>query len=276
MSRYRWVSRPRSGHALPRSPTRRSFLIRIAPHSNYRTGENAAGISSLFSWRIGRTPVRAGPPGFLTDSSALVEILVHPGMDELVEPAEFARPAGRQGRELLASLDGLRPSLQNLRDIARAIGIGAHLIHVAGAVVAAAERAHEWRRVHDLGFLRHDEFPAAGHCVALGVLRHCGAHPRSMLQVVIGIDVDDLIKRAELGVPESPQFGVFLPQRQALGISLFKFGQGSGAQGIGTDFVDHRRILQVTGPARGTPAYRQPILTLMVSRVHPMAGTAQL
>src|SRR6516225_5726922 len=78
------------------------------------------------------------------------------------------------------------------------------------------------------------------------------------------------------GVPESPQFGVFLPQRQALGIALFKFGQGSGAQGIGTDFVDHRRILQVTGPARGTPAYRQPILTLMVSRVHPMAGAAQL
>ena len=85
-----------------------------------------------------------------------------------------------------------------------------------------------------------------------------------------------LIERTELGVPERPQFGVSLARGQALGIALFKFGQGSRAQGIGADFVDHRRILQVTGPARGTPAYRQPILTLMVWRVHPMAGAARL
>jgi hypothetical protein len=63
-----------------------------------------------------------------------------------------------------------------------------------------------------------------------------------LAQVVVGIDVDDLIERTELGVPESPQFGVFLPQRQPLGIALFKFGQGPGAKGIHTDFVDHRRI----------------------------------
>jgi hypothetical protein len=38
-----------------------------------------------------------------------------------------------------------------------------------------------------------------------------------------------------------------LPQGQPFGKALFKFGYGPGAQGIGTDFVDHRRILQVIG-----------------------------
>src|SRR5215472_16721630 len=72
------------------------------------------------------------------------------------------------------------------------------------------------------GFLLDDELRAAGHRVALGVLRHCGAHSRSMFRVVVGIDVDDLIERTEFGMPEGPQFGVFLPQREPLLIALFE------------------------------------------------------
>src|SRR5260370_33854726 len=90
-------------------------------------------------WR----PRTAGPPGFLTDLGALAQILVHPGVDELVEPTELARPAGRQGGELLASLDRLAPRLQHLRDVARGVGVGAHLIHIPGAVVPAAQGAHK-------------------------------------------------------------------------------------------------------------------------------------
>src|SRR5215469_15129323 len=44
-----------------------------------------------------RRPRPAGPAGFLADAGALTQILVHPGVDELVEPAELARPARRQG-----------------------------------------------------------------------------------------------------------------------------------------------------------------------------------
>jgi hypothetical protein len=40
---------------------------------------------------------------------------------------------------------------------------------------------------------------------------------------------------------------VFLPQGEPLGKALFKFGHGPGAQGIGTDFVQHERILHVQG-----------------------------
>ena len=73
---------------------------------------------------------------------------------------------------------------------------------------------------------------------------------RTLSQVVVGIDVDDLIERTEVGVPEGPQFGVFLPQGEPFGKAFFKFGHGPGAQGIGTDFVQHRRILQMKGLAR--------------------------
>jgi hypothetical protein len=35
-----------------------------------------------------------------------------------------------------------------------------------------------------------------------GVLRHRCAYGRALPEVVVGIDVDDLIERTELGVPE--------------------------------------------------------------------------
>ena len=57
--------------------------------------------------------------------------------------------------------------------------------------------------------------------------------------------MDDLIERTNLGVPEGPEFRVFLPERQPFGKTLLEFSHGSGAQGIGTNFVDHGYILQV-------------------------------
>src|SRR3984893_1578174 len=63
----------RSGDAFPMSRTQRHFLIQIgAAAADYRTGEKAVGTSSLFSCRIGRTPLCGGhaPPG-LRDSSPM-------------------------------------------------------------------------------------------------------------------------------------------------------------------------------------------------------------
>jgi hypothetical protein len=65
--------RPRSGYARRESRTQRRFLIQIgAAAADYRTGEKAVGTSSLFSCRIGRTPLCGGhtPPG-LRDSSRM-------------------------------------------------------------------------------------------------------------------------------------------------------------------------------------------------------------
>ena len=63
---------------------------------------------------------------------------------------------------------------------------------------------HKRRRIHNLGLLRHDQVPPAGELLARGVLGQRGADGRPLLQVVVGIDVDDLIERTELGVPEGP------------------------------------------------------------------------
>ena len=54
-------------------------------------------------------PRSAGLAGGLTHAGALGEIFVHPDVDEFIQPAELARPAGRQGRELLPRLNGFAP-----------------------------------------------------------------------------------------------------------------------------------------------------------------------
>ena len=76
----------------------------IITRQAYRTGEKAAGISSLFSCQMGRTPVWGGhgPPGLRDASRTRARSLrslytVYPGVDERVQPAELTRPAGRQG-----------------------------------------------------------------------------------------------------------------------------------------------------------------------------------
>src|SRR5215510_6821902 len=83
--------------------------------------------------------------GFLANARALVRVLVDPDVHELVQSAEFARPAGDQRRELLANGHGLAPCLHHFRDVAGRIGIDAHLVEVAPPEVAAAERLHERR-----------------------------------------------------------------------------------------------------------------------------------
>src|SRR5262249_8836105 len=149
-------------------------------------------------------PRATGLTGGLTHAGALGEILVHPDVDEFIQPAELARPARRQGRELLPRLNGCAPPLQHLWDVALAVGVGPHLIHVPDAVVPAAQGVHKGRRIHNLGFLFHDQVPTAGEPLPFGVLSQRGAHRRALLQVIVGIDVDDLIERPELGMPEGP------------------------------------------------------------------------
>src|SRR5262245_66637990 len=54
----------------------------------------------------------------LTDTIALVRVLVDPDVHELVEPADLAGPASGQRRELLPIRHGLAPRLQHLGEVA--------------------------------------------------------------------------------------------------------------------------------------------------------------
>src|SRR5216683_3753259 len=57
----------------------------------------------------------------------LVEVLVRPDMDDLVERADFGAPEAAEARQLLACRKGRRPALLDFRDAARLQQVGAHL-----------------------------------------------------------------------------------------------------------------------------------------------------
>src|SRR5205085_2962827 len=71
-----------------------------------------------------------------------------------------------------------------------------------------------------------------------------------MPEIVIGVDVDDLVQGAELGLPEGAELRVLQTRRQALLVTLGEFGHGAGAQRIGADFVDHGASSPVMGVGR--------------------------
>src|SRR5262250_2788513 len=181
----------------------------------------------------------------LTDARALGGVLVRPHVHELVEPAELARPARGQRRELLADRHGLAPRLQHRRQIAGRVGIDAHLVEVAGAEVAAAERLHEGRRDHDVGLLLDDQIAPAGQLLQVLVLRHRVAYRGAVLEILVRPDVDDLVERAEIGVPEGAELGMLLAQGLALREAVLELGHGSGAQGVGSNLVEHSLHLLV-------------------------------
>src|SRR5215471_21144229 len=54
---------------------------------------------------------------------------------------------------------------------------------------------------------------------------------------------------------------MLLPQGQALGIALFKFGHGPRAQRIGPHFVNHGLVLLVTGASGGPSSTAPPAPT---------------
>src|SRR5262245_49242240 len=177
------------------------------------------------------------------DARALVGALVRPHVHELVEPAELARPARGQRRELLADRYGLAPRLEHRRQVAGRVRVDAHLVEIAGAEVAATERLHERRRDHDVGLLLDDQIAAAGQLLEVLVLRHRIAHGRALLEILVRPDVDDLVERAEVGVPEGAELGVLLAKRLALREAILELGHGSGAQRVGANLVDHRLLL---------------------------------
>ena len=61
-----------------------------------------------------------------------------------------------------------------------------------------------------------------------------------MSQIVIGVDVDHLVQRSELGVPEGTELRMFEARRQALLVALLELGDSPGSERLGADFVDHR------------------------------------
>src|SRR5690348_4634293 len=71
----------------------------------------------------------------------------------------------------------------------------------------------EARRTHDLALLmqeRAELFVAAHEFVPGGILRHFGAAPLPVVQVVKAPQMNDLVQRADLGLEEADQIAEML------------------------------------------------------------------
>ncbi|MBQ12195.1 MAG: hypothetical protein CMJ45_11685 [Planctomyces sp.] len=66
-----------------------------------------------------------------------------------------------------------------------------------------------------------------------------GSDAIPLFHILIGPDVNHLVKRTDVGVPESGQRGILLPMGQGLAECFLKIGHGSRFHIVGTDFVNH-------------------------------------
>src|SRR3989442_1758429 len=83
----------------------------------------------------------------------------------------------------------------------------------------------------------------------LATLARFLAHRGALLRVLVRPDVHELVERAEVGVPEGTELRVLLAQRLPLREAVLELGHGSGAQGVGTNFVDHLLLLLICSRA---------------------------
>ena len=98
---------------------------------------------------------------------------------------------------------------------------------------------HERRWCHDLGLLLDDEFLATRIPLKIRVLVSGLPCFGAVIEVIIFPNVDHLVERTHIRVPEGPQFGVFFSIGMPLLETGLKLAHCAGAQCIGADFVDH-------------------------------------
>ena len=178
---------------------------------------------------------QAGRLRFLADFLALVEAVVRPDVLERVDLAELAVPHRGHRPELETHVDRGFPVLLDGRELAAGEVIGADLEE--RSLLADRDRLHEREGDHDLGLLRDDEFGdlRGPHLVLDGGFADLVA----LFHVLVAPDVDDLVERADLGVPESGELGVLLALFVLIAEALLDFGKRAWFDVVRPHFVDH-------------------------------------
>src|SRR5580658_10967645 len=209
---------------------RRRPFVRSAPRAEksvYRRERSRQHESVLLfhhdAGRIARRPL-AGRGGFVAHAGPLVGVLVGPDVHPFVQCTELRIHPGDQRREFRAALDLFRPALDQAGDGAGDQRVLADLEQRAD--LARRQRRRERRGVEHLALLVGDEF--ADRRRPAFVLRRRGAHRGALLEAVVGPDMDDLVQRADVGVPEGGQFGVFFADWQRRAEAFFDLGQSAG------------------------------------------------
>jgi len=137
-------------------------------------------------------------PRLVAHLETLGGVLIGPDMAPQIQLAEFGMAGENQRRQLGALADLGGPALDLLRDRAGAHRIDADFVKTAE--LARFELWRERRRDIDLALLIDDEFARVGRpAFEPGRL---GALASAFFEVLIGPDMDNLVQRTNLGVPE--------------------------------------------------------------------------
>src|SRR5581483_12395625 len=83
------------------------------------------------------------------------------------------------------------------------------------------------------------------------VLQGLGADARALGEVLVRPHVDDLVERADLGVPEGRERRVLLAVLVRLAEPLLHFAEAAGGDAIRPNLVDHGRLLSRGSRSRG-------------------------
>jgi hypothetical protein len=161
----------------------------------------------------------------------------------------------------LTAFDLVRPALDQAGDAARDQSILADFEQRPD--VAGGQRRAERRGGEHLALLADHEFADIRRPAWL--FGRGGAHVGAVLEAVVGPDVDDLVQRADFGVKEGGELGMFLAGRQRFPEALLSLGHCAGLEGVGSHFDDHflylpwtwtyagYRIATLAGMPRGIP-----------------------
>ena len=205
----------------------------------YWIGENGAANNDLGLLLDGGAVARRRPDALrcrlLADGDAFVEAFVSPDVHPLVEPADVGSEDAGKRRELDASGQVFAPTLGHDGDAAGLQHIGAHL--EIGARGGGVERRRIGQGLEDLRLHLGDELRGLGWPDA--ALDGIGTDLGALQRILVGPDVDDLIERANLGVPEGGEGRELQARLERIGPALQKFGQRARVQGVGAELVDH-------------------------------------
>src|SRR5215470_4798165 len=188
----------------------------------------------------------------------LVQILVHPEVDGLVELAGLGLPVADVARVLLAAGQHPLGQVEPLREPADLRAIPAQLVDIA-AVRRWLER--RGRRQH-LVFLGQQQRADLRNVALrpLVVLRELAAQSVALVEARIAPQVDVLVQHAELGRPATFELPILVAADLAadLGVELEVLGLLAGLKRIGAQLVDHDAAPLVSGTVRAACRRRSP------------------
>src|SRR5712691_2679831 len=172
-------------------------------------------------------------------------------MHPAIQPTDVTGHTPGNWRALGALGQRFFPGFEHFRHGARLIRVDTHLVDVAQLLAAT----QGWREgCRDPDFRLHVENELLDFGRPARHLRRLRPQVSTMLEILVFPDMNDLVQRSCLRMPEGCQRRDFDTIRQRFPKVFFGLRHGTGFQRIGTEFVDtHRAFLSLVNLSKPTP-----------------------